>query len=83
MIGAFARKLGAKDRVPSVDEIEAAGAPPEGFVEKIPHEGGDVYVSPVLETLRNVLRQRAKRADESPTPRVEAAPTLSPVSENR
>lgn len=79
MIGAFARKLGAKDRVPSVEEIEAQGAPPEGFVEKIPHEGGDVFMSPVLETLRNVLRARVKRAEDAPPT---ATATLSPVSEN-
>lgn len=80
MIGAFARKLNPKDRVPSVDEIEAQSAPPEGFVAKIPHEGGDVYMSPMLETLRSVLRQRVKR-EEGPAPDI--ATTLSHVSNKR
>ena len=77
MIGAFARKLGPRDRVPTPDEIQAQSSPPEGFVEKFPHEGGDVYVSPMLETLRQLFRKGAKREEPS-----EPA-TLSPLSENR
>ena len=77
MIGAFARKLGPRDPVPTPDEIQSQGSPPEGFVQKFPHEGGDVYVSPLIETLRQMFRKGAKRAPPS-EPR-----TLSPLSENR
>lgn len=33
-------------------------APPEGFVEKISDEGGDVYMSPIVEALRNLFRRK-------------------------
>lgn len=79
MIGAFARKLGPLDRVPTSDEIQSQGSPPEGFVQKFPHEGGDVYVSPIVETLRHVLRGKSAARRE---PASEPA-TLSPVSEDR
>ena len=78
MIGAFARKLGPRDRVPTTDELQTQSAPPAGFVEKFEHEGGDVYVSPMIETLRNVLRGRPKREEPSG-----ASSTLSGLSENR
>lgn len=42
---------------------EARDQPPEGFVERIPHEGGDVFFAPILEALRNVLRVRSREAD--------------------
>ena len=62
-----------------VHHAETHDAPPEGFVERIPHEGGDVFIAPMLEALRNVLRTgRAKRAeDEKPE-----APLLPQVHEN-
>jgi hypothetical protein len=98
MIGAFARKLGTKDRVLSYEETgehkyalktrsdagedkqaETHDAPPEGFVERIPHEGGDVFLAPVLETLRSVLRGRLpKRSVEEEA----SASTLPRVHEN-
>lgn len=37
---------------------ETSDAPPEAFVEKIPHDGGDVYLAPVVEMLRSVFRRR-------------------------
>ena len=77
MIGAFARKLGPRDRVPTTDELQTQSAPPHGFVEKFEHEGGDVYVSPMVETLLNLFRRGGKRAEES------ERRTLSPLSENR
>ena len=54
---------------------EGRDAPPEAFVEKVPHEGGDVYVSPMLEMLRRTLR---RRRDEQPS----VDPTLSRPPEN-
>jgi hypothetical protein len=58
------------------DGVDAAtvaqDAPPEQFVERIPHEGGDVYLAPVLDTLRAVLRSALGRGD---------AGTVSGVSE--
>lgn len=79
MIGAFARMLGSRSRVLSVEENyavrtrgergyreHAAGtgdAPPAAFVEKVSDEAGDVYVMPFLEALRAALRGR--RADPS------------------
>jgi hypothetical protein len=62
MIGAFARKLGAHRSASATDYeklTEAAGdAPPERFVERIAHEGGDVIFTPLLENLRAVLGGR-------------------------
>ena len=90
MIGAFARMLGARERLLTVEPTEdqqgyatraqtpghaptrreARDAPPEGFVAKIPDEGGDVYMVPLLEALRDwVRRQRGlPGADADPTP---------------
>ena len=48
---------------------EAGDQPPEGFVERIPHEGGDVVFAPILETLREVLRGGRRRAGERATVR--------------
>lgn len=39
-------------------------APPEGFVEKVPHEGGDVYIAPMLEAMRSWMRRRKDEAAE-------------------
>jgi hypothetical protein len=48
-----------KTRGPAGDvSAESADAPPERFVERIPHEGGDVIFAPMLETLRAILRGR-------------------------
>lgn len=72
MIGAFARRLGSHDRTPLATDYEklaegAADAPPEQFVERFPHEGGDVFLAPVLETLRVVLsRMRGAQAPQPP-----------------
>lgn len=79
MIGAFARMLGSRSRVLSVEEdhtirareergyaehrTSAPDAPPEAFVEKVADEGGDVYVMPFMDALRAALR--GKRADPS------------------
>lgn len=86
MIGAFARMLGSRDRVLSVEETEGNGyavkgrtpavmevvpqqgdQPPEAFVERLPHEGGDVYFVPVLEALREWLRKGRKETLPSPS----------------
>lgn len=45
---------------------ESRDQPPEGFVERIAHEGGDVFFAPLLETLRNILRARAKPDEAEP-----------------
>lgn len=37
---------------------ESRDAPPEAFVQKLSEEGGDVYVAPMLEALRELLRRR-------------------------
>ena len=92
MIGAFARMLGSRDRLLTVEEKDAnayawktrtpeggergadgSDAPPEAFSERIEHEGGDVFVVPMLETLRRVLRARLGRTEPE---------SLSGVSEN-
>lgn len=88
MIGAFARRLGPRDRILSYEETgegvattartpegvatlsPAADAPPEAFAQKLEHDGGNVYVVPMLEALREWLRKSRKPA------------TLSGVSEN-
>lgn len=95
MIGAFARMLGAKERLLAVEETEnrgyatmAAGpqgvearegardAPPEAFVERVSDEGGDVYLSPMIEALRSwVRRQRG-------LPEADADANLPRVSDN-
>lgn len=113
MIGAFARMLGARERLLVVEETEDQGyatraqapgrpdarkeahdAPPEGFVHRVRDEGGDVYVSPMLEALRDWVRRRrglqAADADEAqPPPSGEAAArpgtrarTVPPSSDN-
>lgn len=60
----------------SNEPTESRDHPPEGFVEKIAHEGGDVFFAPLLETLRNVLRSRA-RPDERSDEKGEADPSIS------
>ena len=81
MIGAFARMLGARERLLAVEETEDQGyatraqapgrpdartetrdAPPAGFVERVQDEGGDVYVAPMVEALRDWLRRRKTEA---------------------
>lgn len=37
---------------------ENRDAPPEAFVQKLNEEGGTVYVAPMLEALRELLRRR-------------------------
>ncbi|MFA5860976.1 MAG: hypothetical protein WDA16_04715 [Candidatus Thermoplasmatota archaeon] len=73
MIGAFARKLGTHDKPQLATDYEkltesAADAPPEQFVERFPHEGGDVFLAPVLETLRAVLSRVRGATTLTPTP---------------
>lgn len=81
MIGAFARKLGSRERIVSCEQTsdhsyavntrgpegdaqaESHDGPPERFVERFPHEGGDVFLAPLLETLRAALRRPRKQAD--------------------
>jgi len=62
MIGAFARKLGAHKSASATDYEKlsepADDAPPERFVERIAHEGGDVIFTPLLESLRVALGRR-------------------------
>lgn len=48
---------------------ESRDQPPEQFVERIPHEGGDVVFAPILETLRAVLRGGRGKASERATVR--------------
>lgn len=74
MIGAFARMLRPKDHVEAVEGSPEAGwavrsregqqlpetrdAPPEGFVQRVSDEGGDVYLSPVVEAFRQMFRRK-------------------------
>lgn len=54
---------------------ESRDQPPEQFVERIPHEGGDVVFAPILETLRAVLKGRkAGGGTLRPMPHKEDAP---------
>ena len=104
MIGAFARKLGARERLLAVETTEephgyatrahepggvaprkeARDAPPEGFVERVQDEGGDVYMVPMLEALRDWVRRRRglAGADADPHPPLQRKATLSGLSEN-
>lgn len=68
MIGNFARILRGPARPGDLQPelAEAQGEPPERFVEKISHEGGDVYVAPVLETLRAALRRYLHPSTDEP-----------------
>jgi hypothetical protein len=101
MIGAFARMLGARERLLAVEPTEdqqgyatsaqapggvptrreARDAPPEGFVEKVTDDGGDVYMVPMLEALRDWVRRRrglaGADADPAPLHRKETLPELS------
>jgi hypothetical protein len=104
MIGAFARMLGARERLLAIEPTEdqqgyatrahepgggiaprkeASDAPPEGFVHKVADEGGDVYVVPMLEALRDWVRRRRglPGADADPTP-LHRKTTLPELSEN-
>lgn len=74
MIGAFARMLRHKDHVEAVEGSPEAGwavrtregahlpetrdAPPERFVERVSDEGGEVYMSPVVEAFRTLFRRK-------------------------
>lgn len=49
---------------------EARDAPPEAFVQRVSDEGGDVYVIPFVEALREWVRKRRAAA---PPPEAEAA----------
>lgn len=83
MIGAFARMLRPKDHVEAVDGSPEAGwairsregqhlpevrdAPPEAFVERVSDEGGEVYLAPVVEALRQLFRRKvAANVPETP-----------------
>lgn len=72
MIGNFARLFRAEPPTPArartMDEelAEAKGEPPERFVDKISDEGGDVYVAPMLETLRAALRRHLHPSKPDP-----------------
>lgn len=46
---------------------QAHDAPPEMFVHKVSDEGGDVYVSPMVEMLRRVFRRRRDGDDDQAT----------------
>jgi hypothetical protein len=52
---AYEVKARSEDGLESVSTT--VDQPPAAFVERLPHEGGDVYFAPVLETLRAVLRK--------------------------
>ena len=66
-----------KTRGPEGDEhAEAADTPPEQFVERFPHEGGDVFLAPMLEALRAVLRGKKPEREGEPEPR--DASTIAP-----
>lgn len=55
-----------KSRADEGDQTaEARDAPPEMFVEKVPDEGGDVYVAPLVEALRRVFRRRREEGEEA------------------
>lgn len=72
MIGNFARIVRAPFRaLPMEDttESEARGTPPERFVEKISEDGGDVYLAPVLDTLRAALRRHFQATPAEPQAR--------------
>lgn len=56
-----------RSREDAANANEARDQPPEQFVERIPHEGGDVVFAPILETLRAVLRGGRKKAGEGAT----------------
>jgi hypothetical protein len=74
MIGAFARMFAshrpgeepAAARAGTVREMgltrssEVPDPPPEAFVDSVHDEGGTVYVSPILETFRNLFRKERK-----------------------
>lgn len=64
---------------------EATDAPPEAFVQKISDEGGDVYMSPMIEMLRRVLRRRRggdEADDADATSGAVGGATLQPPTEN-
>lgn len=91
MIGAFARMIGNRQRVLSVEETEENGyavqatgddyhatsqegdQPPEAFVQRFRHEGGDVWVAPMVEMLRELLRRRRAGAPVEENAEPEAA----------
>lgn len=90
MIAAFARKLGTATSPPPAhhatdydalaqESDSAHDAPPERFVEKYPHEGGDVFLAPLLDSLRAALRA----ARREPRPKdAEPGETVPRMSEN-
>lgn len=75
MIFQFARMMRSPSRALPVIEPEAHDAPPEAFVEKLSDEGGDVYVAPVLESLREAVRRHRVPSTGAPE---EATPAASP-----
>lgn len=85
MIGAFARKLGPQDHPAGTDYEKltdaTAGAPPERFVERFPHDGGDVFFAPMLETLRAVL-SRVRATPAASDAKTTQPDTIPCVSEN-
>lgn len=79
MIGNFARltRSGSPRTLLDADEAATADAPPERFVHKVSDEAGDVYLAPVLDSLREALRARRPAAGNASTPEPE---TTTPES---
>lgn len=69
MIFQFARLMREASRaLPSLDD-DTRDAPPEAFVAKVSDEGGDVFLSPVLESLREALRKHRQPSSDAPEAR--------------
>lgn len=67
MIFQFARLLRDRARaLPPIEEDPANDAPPERFVAKVSDEAGDVYLAPVIETLREALRKHRQPSSCAP-----------------
>ena len=81
MIGNFARMhRDATPRVLAEDE-PAPDAPPERFVQKVDDEAGPVFLSPIVEALRDALR--ARRGGDRDASRAAPETTTRPARTER
>ena len=71
----FSRKQAEATPHELQDGAQDPNAPPAAFVHRIPDEGGDVILAPVVDALRAALRRRREQTADNPSTSVTEALT--------